>query len=56
MMGIRIYCVTYLNSDGEECCLEVYAYTQTQAEFLAREELPSDYRIISVDRVAVACG
>lgn len=54
-MGIRIYCVTYLDSDGEERCLEVYAYTQTQAEFLAREEL-TNYRIISVDRVAVACG
>lgn len=50
-----LYCVSYIDQNGDDACIEVYAYTTAQAEFLAREELPG-CQIISADRVAIACG
>lgn len=50
-----IYCVAYIDRDGEESCIEVCAYTGAQADFLAREEL-ADCTILSVERTATACG
>lgn len=54
-MAASIYCVTYSDRDGEEGCIEICAYTRSQADFLAREEL-TDCTILSVERTAAACG
>lgn len=55
VVHMYLYCVSYIDQNGDDACIEVYAYTTAQAEFLAREELPG-CQIISADRVAIACG
>lgn len=55
MVRMNIYCVSYIDTQGEDFCIEVCAYTRSQAEFLATEELPG-CTILSVERTAYAIG